>query len=68
MKKRVCQHLESLIYFDRVYGAQCSWEICDTCHEEFNFTELSPPDRGSAYVPVPGALLDEWRREHGVPV
>lgn len=41
---KACQHPESLIYFDRVYGAQCSWEVCDTCGVEFHMTELVPPE------------------------
>lgn len=41
---KACQHPSSLIYFDRIYGAQCSWEVCDTCGLEFHMTELVPPE------------------------
>lgn len=60
MKKRVCKHVESLIYFDRVYGATCSWQVCDSCGVEFNFTELQAPDLASAYVPVPDRAVEAW--------
>lgn len=37
---RRCQHVESLVYFDRVYGTQCSWQVCDYCEQTFNMTPL----------------------------
>lgn len=39
-----CEHPSSLIYFDTVYGAQCSWEICDVCGTKHSVTELKAPD------------------------
>lgn len=35
-----CKHPESLMYFDRVYGVQCSWQVCDHCEVKFNMTPL----------------------------
>lgn len=37
-------HPDSLIYFDKVYGAQCSWEICQVCGEKHHLVELKPVD------------------------
>lgn len=31
-----CNHAESLIYFDRVYGDLCSWEECMQCGMKHN--------------------------------
>lgn len=38
-----CQHPESLIYFDRIYGAQCSWEVCDHCGTKHAQVTLAGP-------------------------
>jgi hypothetical protein len=35
-----CLHPESLIYFDKVYGLQSSWEVCDHCGQEHSFQIL----------------------------
>lgn len=51
---RACKHPESLIYFDKVYGAQCSWQVCDYCQQEFNMTELQAPE-DNYFVPRQGA-------------
>jgi len=37
-------HPDSLIYFDKVYGTQCSWEICQVCGEKHHVTELKSPE------------------------
>lgn len=39
---KACKHTESLIYFDRVYGSLASWQLCDHCGQEFNYTMLEP--------------------------
>lgn len=40
----VNNHPDSLIYFDKLYGAQCSWEVCQVCGETHSMTELSVPN------------------------
>jgi hypothetical protein len=37
---KACKHPESLVYFDKVYGMQSSWQVCDYCEQEFNFQTL----------------------------
>lgn len=39
-----CEHPSSLIYFDRLYGSQWSWEVCEHCGTKHHEVELKAPD------------------------
>lgn len=45
-----CKHLERLIYFDRVYGRQCSWEECMACGAQINMMDLETQEAPDRYA------------------